>query len=180
MARLGVLTSEFDRPSLEAVLDAIASHGIGSVQFQLGSAVPSLPLQTSLQMGLDVLGEHLSPGLCTEIREQLAKRNIALAAVDGTFNMIDPDEKRRRANLGYLQQLAKYCDMLGTSVVTLCTGSRDEIMWRRHPGNDSTEAMADLVVVMKAAAQTAEQHGVILAFELRSTTSPIRRRKPGS
>ena len=38
-------------------------------------------------------------------------------------------------------------------------------MWRRHPGNDSTEAMTDLVVVMKAAAQTAEEHGVTLAFE---------------
>ena len=37
-------------------LDAIASHDIGAVQFQLGSAVPSLPLQTSLQKGLDVLG----------------------------------------------------------------------------------------------------------------------------
>ena len=165
MARLGVLTSEFDRPSLGETLDAIAGHHIGAVQFQLGSAVPSLPLQTSLRMGLDVLGEHLSPGFCAEIREQLAKRDIALAAVDGTFNMIDPDEKRRWANLGYLQQLVKSCDSLGTSVVTLCTGSRDEIMWRRHPGNDSPEAMTDLVAVMKAAAQTAEEHGVILAFE---------------
>jgi sugar phosphate isomerase/epimerase len=50
-------------------------------------------------------------------------------------------------------------------VVTLCTGSRDDIMWRRHPGNDSPEAMTDLVEVMKAAAQTAGEHGVILAFE---------------
>ena len=38
-------------------------------------------------------------------------------------------------------------------------------MWRRHPGNDSPEATTDLVAVMKAAAQTAEEHGVILAFE---------------
>ena len=165
MARLGVLTSEFERPSLAATLDAIVGHHIGAVQFQLGSAVPSVPLQTSLQMGLDVLGAHLSPALCAEIRGQLAERGLALAAVDGTFNMIDPDEKRRWTNLGYLQQLVECCDALGTSVVTLCTGSRDEIMWRRHPDNDSPQAMADLVAVMRAAARTAEDYGVTLAFE---------------
>jgi sugar phosphate isomerase/epimerase len=165
MTRLGVLTSEFERPSLEATLDALVGHNIGAVQFQLGSAVPSLPLQTSLRMGLDVLGEYLSPSFCSEIHEQLAKRGLTLAAVDGTFNMICPDEKRRWRNLGYLQRLVESCEALGTSVVTLCTGSRDEIMWRRHPDNDSPQAMADLVAVLKAAAQTAEEHGVTLAFE---------------
>jgi len=115
MARLGVLTSEFERPSLEATLDAIDGHNIGAVQFQLGSAVPSVPLQTALRMGLDVLGEHLSPAFCREIRGQLAARGLAMAAVDGTFNMIDPDEKRRWTNLGYLQQLVECCDALGTS-----------------------------------------------------------------
>ena len=165
MARLGVLTSEFERPSLEATLDAIVGHHIGAVQFQLGSAVPSIPLRDSLQRGLDVLGEQLSPGLSTDIRDQLAQRGIAMAAVDGTFNMVHPDRDRRWANLGRLRQLIGSCDALGTSVVTLCTGSRDEIMWRRHPDNDSPEAMADLVAVMRAAARTAETRGVTLAFE---------------
>ena len=118
-----------------------------------------------MQRGLDVLGEHLNPGLCADIREQLAKRDIAMAAVDGTFNMVHPDRDRRWANLGHLVELVGYCDVLGTSVVTLCTGSRDDIMWRRHPGNDSPEALADLVEVMKAAARAAEEHGVILALE---------------
>src|ERR1700679_2855217 len=116
VAQLGVLTSEFERPSLEATLDAVAGHGINSVQFQLGSAVPSIPLRDSLQRGLDVLGEQLSPGLSTDIRDQLAQRGIAMAAVDGTFNMVHPDRDRRWANLGHLQQLIGYCDALGTSV----------------------------------------------------------------
>jgi sugar phosphate isomerase/epimerase len=165
VAQLGVLTSEFERASLEGTLDAIASHGIEAVQFQLGSAVPSIPLRDSLQRGLDVLGEHLTPSLCEDIRGQLAKRGIIMAAADGTFNMVHPDQDRRWANLDRLRQLIGYCDALGTSVVTLCTGSRDDIMWRRHPDNDSPEAMTDLVAVMKAAAQTAEEHGVTLAFE---------------
>jgi sugar phosphate isomerase/epimerase len=165
VARLGVLTSEFERPSLEETLDAVAGHGIGAVQFQLGSAVPSVPLRDSLQRGLDVLGEHLSPALCADIREQLAKRDIAMAAVDGTFNMVHPDRDRRWANLGHLVELVGYCDALGTSVVTLCTGSREDIMWRRHPENNTAAALADLVEVMTAAARAAEEHGVILALE---------------
>jgi len=165
VARLGVLTTEFERLSLGATLDAVVGHHIGAVQFQLGSAVPSIPLQTSLRMGLDVLGEYLNPGLCLDIRDQLAKRQLVMAAVDGTFNMVHPDEKRRWTNLGYLQKLVESCGALGTSVVTLCTGSRDEIMWQFHPDNDNPEAMSDLVAVMKAAAQTAEEYGVTLAFE---------------
>jgi len=165
VARLGVLTSEFERPTLEATLDAVAAHNIGAVQFQLGSAVPSIPLQTSLQRGLDVLGEHLSPARCQQIRDQLAQRGIAMAAVDGTFNMVHPDQERRWANLAHLNQLIGYCGALGTSVVTLCTGSREDIMWRFSPGNDLSDAMTDLVAVMKAAAAVAEQHGVTLAFE---------------
>jgi sugar phosphate isomerase/epimerase len=165
VAQLGVLTSEFERPSLEETVAAVAGHGIGAVQFQLGSAVPSIPLKTSLQRGLDVLGPQLSPGLCDQIREQLAARGIAMAAVDGTFNMVHPDQARRWANLDHLRRLVEFCPALGTSVVTLCTGSREDIMWHRSPDNDTPEAMADLVAVMKAAAQTAEQHGVTLAFE---------------
>jgi sugar phosphate isomerase/epimerase len=163
--QLGILTTEFERQSLEDNLDAVASHEIGAVQFQLGSALPEIPLHTSLEMGLDALGPHLNPQLCDDIRDQLAKRNITLAAVDGTFNMVGPDEARRRKNLRHLQRLIELCEALGTSVVTLCTGSREEIMWRRHPDNDSAEAWGDLVAITKEAARTAEEHEVVLAFE---------------
>ena len=93
------LTTEFERPSLGATLDALVGHNIGAVQFQLGSAVPSLPLQTSLRMGLDVLEENRSPSFCSEIHEQLAKRGLTLAAVDGTFNMIFPTKSADGENL---------------------------------------------------------------------------------
>jgi len=79
--------------------------------------------------------------------------------------MVGPDEARRRANLGHLRRLIELCDVLGTSVVTLCTGSREEIMWRQHPENDSGSAWDDLVGIAKEAARTAEEHNVVLAFE---------------
>ena len=77
MVQLGVLTTEFERHDLAGNLDAVARHNIGAVQFQLGSALPEIPLRTSLEMGLDALGPHLSAGLCLQIRDQLSARGIA-------------------------------------------------------------------------------------------------------
>jgi sugar phosphate isomerase/epimerase len=55
---------------------------------------------------------------------------------------------------------------LGTSVITLCTGTRDPAsMWRRHPENDSPQAWADLQASMREAARIAEEHGVTLVVE---------------
>lgn len=165
MVQLGILTSEFERSSIEENLDAVIAHGISFVQFQLGSAVPEIPLRTSLEMGLEALGPHLNDRLCSQIRQEAASRGVTLAAVDGTFNMVGPDEARRRENLGHLKHLIECCAALETSVVTLCTGSRDEIMWHRHPDNDKVDTWRDLVHITREAARTAEGHGVVLAFE---------------
>jgi len=65
-----------------------------------------------------------------------------------------------------LRELASACNELGTSVITLCTGTRDpQSMWRRHPENDSPDAWADLGISMREALQMAEANGVTLAFE---------------
>ena len=165
MVQLGVLTTEFERSSLEDNLDAVASHGIGGRPVPAGVGTAGDPAAHVARDGPRRAWPHLDEQLCDRIREQLAARGIALAAVDGTFNMVGPDVARRRENLGHLRRLIELCGVLGTSTVTLCTGSRAEIMWRRHPDNDSAETWADLVSVTSEAARTAERHGVVLAFE---------------
>jgi sugar phosphate isomerase/epimerase len=55
---------------------------------------------------------------------------------------------------------------MGTSLVTLCTGTRDpEDQWRHHPDNDTPEAWADLLTEMAKAAALAEQFHVDLGIE---------------
>jgi sugar phosphate isomerase/epimerase len=45
---------------------------------------------------------------------------------------------------------------MGTSVITLCTGTRDpENMWRWHPENASSQAWSDLLSSMEAALRIA-------------------------
>ena len=165
MAKIGVMTTEFDAPTLEDAADRIAEHGISSVQLQLGSVVRDVPTSQSLLRGLDVLGERLSDDLASHAREVLAARGIGVAAVDGTYNMIHPDPARRARNLDYLLRLIDLTHGFGTDIVTLCTGTREDIMWRPSTANQSEDAWRDLLAPMRIAADAAERAGVRLAFE---------------
>lgn len=152
--QIGIFAKTFARPTLAETLDAVASHGIGVVQFNMACAgLPSMP-------------ERIAPALAAEIRQALAVRRIEMAALSGTFNMIHPDPERRRDGMARLRALAAACGELGTSIITLSTGTRDaENMWRRHPANDAPDAWRDLLVAMAEALTIAEEYRVTLAFE---------------
>ncbi|MEJ7677554.1 MAG: hypothetical protein WKG06_06725 [Segetibacter sp.] len=55
---------------------------------------------------------------------------------------------------------------MGTSVITLCTGTRNPgNMWLKHPENADESAWKDLLETMQSALQIAEEYQVTLAFE---------------
>jgi len=152
--RLGVFAKTFARSSPEGVFDALVGYGLGETQFNMSVA------------GLYPLPEEIAPALAERVRMAAAERQIALVAVSGTFNMIHPDKEVRRDGLRRLGVLAGACDRLGTSTITLCTGTRDpEDMWRRHQDNARPEAWRDLLATLQEALETAEEHGVTLVFE---------------
>jgi sugar phosphate isomerase/epimerase len=152
--RLGIFARTFARSSPEEVFDALIGYGLGETQFNMSVT------------GLSSLPDEIAPDLADRVRVAAAERRISLAAVSGTFNMIHPDEEVRRDGLRRLGVLAGACERLGTPTLTLCTGTRDpENMWRRHPDNARPEAWRDLLATMQEAVETAEEHGVTLAFE---------------
>jgi sugar phosphate isomerase/epimerase len=154
MIRLGIFAKTFVRPAVEEVFDAVKAHGIECVQFNLTCA------------GLPTIPDQIDPGICDRIRAATVQRGIHMAAISGTFNMIDPNIQERRAGLGRLRTLIETCGRLGTSIVTICTGSRDrENMWRWHPDNASHEAWRDLLDSLSVALRFAQDANVILAFE---------------
>lgn len=165
MATLGVMTTEVDGPSFESVADRISALGVSCVQLQLGSVVRDAPTIDALLYGLDVLGDKINDDLASYSREVLAARGIEIAAVDGTYNMVHPDPARRARNLEHLIRLIELAPSFGTTIVTLCTGSRDDVMWSFHPANKSEEAWTDLLDQLLVASRAAEAAGVQLAFE---------------
>ncbi len=152
--QLGIHVNTFRRPTLEASLDAVADHGLECVHFNMAAAgLPSMP-------------EQIEEQLCDRIAAELAARDISMATLSGTFNMIHPSVDVRRAGLRRLEALASRARRLGTSLVTLCTGTRDpDDIWQHHPDNDTPEAWADLVDSTAKAAEIAERHQVTLAVE---------------
>lgn len=152
--RLGIFAKTFARPTLADVLDAVQAHRLTCVQFNMACA------------GLSATPDVIPDSLCDEIRENAGIRHIEIAAVSGTFNMIHPDANVRRDGLKRLAELARASHRMGTSIITLCTGSRDaENMWRRHPDNGTPEAWRDLLDSMTQAIAIAESANVTLLIE---------------
>jgi sugar phosphate isomerase/epimerase/pimeloyl-ACP methyl ester carboxylesterase len=152
--RLGIFAKTFVRPTLAETLDAVVSHGLDCIQFNFACA------------GLPTLPDKIAPRLAAQIGVEARQRKLTMAAVSGTFNMIDPDPDRRQAGLRRLEELAASCAGLGTSLITLCTGSRDaENMWRHHPQNESPEAWRDLLQSIATALEMAERHNIFLGIE---------------
>lgn len=155
--QIGIMARTFVRQSFEETFDAVISHGIRHIQFNFSCAgLPDLP---------EAVDQNLI-ALCDRIRDEMRGRGLTMAAISGTFNMIHPEIQKRQEGLKRLDKLASICSQIGTSVITLCTGTRDpQSMWRRHPDNDSMESWKDLIRSMKQAIKIAEENKVILAFE---------------
>ncbi|MGD2040191.1 MAG: sugar phosphate isomerase/epimerase [Anaerolineae bacterium] len=154
MMQLGIFARTFRRPTLAAVLDAVLAHNLDQVQFNMSCVgLPSMP-------------DAIDPELASSIRREMVARGLTMVAVSGTFNMIHPNLGERLCGLERLAVLAASCQRLGTSIVTLCTGTRDAgDKWRYHPENASPEAWRDLLLSMQSALETAEAHEITLAIE---------------
>lgn len=152
--RLGIFAKIFARPTLAETLDAVVSHGLDCIQFNFACA------------GLPTLPEKIAPDSLAQIGREIKQRKLAVAAVSGTFNLIDPDTAKRQEGLRRLEVLAASCAALGTSIITICTGTRDpQDMWRHHPQNESPEAWNDLLQSLETALAIAEKHNILLGVE---------------
>ncbi|MBC8535986.1 sugar phosphate isomerase/epimerase family protein [Feifania hominis] len=167
--RLGMYSVEITRPSVEEVFSEAARLGFEEMQFDFGS------------VGTQQLPDEISPELTARIAAAARTSNIAITAVNGTFNMIHPDARIREAGVSRFEQIAKACSVLGCPLITLCTGSRDtQNMWRRHPGNDLPDAWSDLLHTTAELVEIAERYGVFLGVETEASnvvSSPQRARR---
>jgi sugar phosphate isomerase/epimerase len=152
--RLGVMSKVFERPSIEEVARAIREAGLHATQLNLESA------------GLEELPEALDESLCARVREAFEREGLAISAVSGTFNAIHPDAAVRAEGVHRVALLASRCRLLGTDVITQCTGTRDrDWMWRSHPANSDPDAWEDCLATFRTLVGHAEHHDVTLAFE---------------
>lgn len=151
---LGIFAKSYQRPTVEDVFAAVGTSGLRTVQFNFASA------------GIPTMADAYPVLLLKRVQRAAAARGITIAAVSGTWNMIHPDKRLRRAGLSRFTKLARACRWLGVPIITLCTGTRDPSdMWRHSPLNDQPSAWKDLEMTMKAALRVARMNRIILAIE---------------
>jgi sugar phosphate isomerase/epimerase len=116
--------------------------------------------------GLASLPECLPDGIAARFGEEARSRGIRIAALSGTYNMAHPDPKVRAASRAGFRNVVKAAAEMGTPIVSLCTGSRDEQdMWKFHPDNHSEAAWSDLRSELDFALSLAHEAGIHLAIE---------------
>jgi len=152
--KFGIFESVFERSTLKERFGAVASAGFSSVQFHYASA------------GIRSRPTVIPDRIVEQVRNDASETGIRIAAVSGTFNMIHPDVAVRRHGLESLEAISATCDGLGTSIVTLCTGTRSrKSQWTFHPDNVLDEAWDDLLNTMRLALEIADRYQVTFAFE---------------
>lgn len=153
--QLGIFARTFPRTNFEQSLDAALAHGFEGVQFNMALAgIPTLP------------NEPISDDLVRRIRDALEDRGLAMFAVSGTFNIIHPDPAVREAGFVGLEHLASRARGMGTTLITLCTGTLDpDDMWRAHPDNGTEAAWSLMRSGIDRAVEIAARHDVWLGIE---------------
>ena len=152
--QIGIFAKTFAVTGAVPVLKAVGDAGYGVAQFNMACVgLPSMP-------------ESISSAMTGEIAKASTATGVAIAAVSGTYNMIHPDPAMRADGLNRLAAIIRAAPLMGTRLVTLCTGTRDpQDQWKHHPENSSTGAWRDLLEELAKAVRLAEENGVDLGIE---------------
>jgi sugar phosphate isomerase/epimerase len=152
--RLGIFAKTFAGNTPDAVLAQVAASGYAAAQYNMACS------------GLASMPDEISPAVAQAIAEASKVHSVAIAAVSGTYNMAHPDPSVRAKGLTRLEVLAASAQAMGTSLITLCTGTRDpDDQWRRHKDNVTPEAWADMRAEMVKAIAIAERYDIRLGIE---------------
>ncbi len=152
--RTGIFAKTFAGSDPLTVLQAARAAGYDSVQYNMAcSGLPPMP-------------DAIAPEMARAVAEAARETGLTIAALSGTWNMIHPDPAIRAEGQRRLAVLAEAAPLIGTTLITLCTGTRDaDDQWRAHPDNAGAEAWADLLSEMEQAVTLAEAHGLRLGIE---------------
>lgn len=152
--QLGIFAKTFHGSDPITVLTAARQAGFSGVQYNMAcSGLPSMP-------------DAIEPEVARSIDSAARISGVSIVALSGTYNMIHPDLEVRELGHKRLEVLASQCAAMGTRLITLCTGTRNQDdQWRAHPDNESAEAWADLTAAMERAIDIAEQFDVSLGIE---------------
>ena len=151
---IGIFAKTFEGNSLEEILDQVIAHNIHHIHLNMSCAgLPSMP-------------DEITDAVSAHIKQACEERDIEIVGLSGTFNMIHPDHHVVEKGLQRLEVLAVAAHSMGTSFISLCTGTRHPTdKWAWHQDNDTSQAWKELTLTMQRAIAIAETHDLLLGIE---------------
>ena len=152
--KLGVFAKHISRAKPEELFGAVAGFGLDCTQFNAAClGIPSLPGQ------IDV-------ALWSRAARAARCAGVRVVALSATFNLLDENKLRLRDNFRRLEVLAQGAVILGTDLLTLCSGTRNqEDMWTYHPENQGSAAWQEMIDAMRRALEVAIEYDLNLGIE---------------
>lgn len=165
LRRTGICTTDLTTRPADAMFAAIAEAGYAAVQFGF-STVTDTDYTADGKIEFPDCTELLKNGTMERIRNAAEAHGIAIAAVNGTFNMAHPDTAVRAEAVRRFDSFLAASKSIGASIVSLCSGTRHaDHLWTYDPANRTDEAWRDMLDSMCRCTELAERYDLILAVE---------------
>lgn len=152
--RIGAYSPEISGRSVDEVFKKAASYGFHEMQYDFvtshGETIPRGFYEDELD----------------QIKAASEQYDIKITAINGTFNMIDPDKARKEEQAACFENIAKACKALDCGLITLSTGSRDRTScWKWHEDSVLPDAWDEMTEMTRRLLKVAEAYDVCLGVE---------------
>jgi sugar phosphate isomerase/epimerase len=153
MMQTGIFTAYFPY-TLEETAKKIRSLDFNTVQLDMHFK------------DIDLSAGQITPDKCKTIRDTFRDHNLPISCISGYTNIIHPDKDERARRVGYLKEIIKHAQYLGTPYVISETGTYNtESDWVHHPKNKTEEGFEECRKVIADLAQFAYDHGAMFLLE---------------
>ncbi len=152
--KLGIFARTFAGATPQEILWSARRAGYEAVQYNMAcSGLSPLPLEISDETAEAIYIASVETG-------------VAIAAVSATYNMIDPNLSKREEGRRSFAAIARSAHRMGTSLLTVCTGSCDpHDQWRYHPDNSGAKAWREMCKEFELLLAIADKYDVMLGVE---------------
>ena len=153
MMQTGIFTGYFPY-SLEETAQKIRALDFNTVQLDLHFK------------DMDLSAGQITKEKCVRIRETFRDHHLPISCISGYTNIIHPDPGERERRVGYLKEIIRHAQYLGTPYVISETGTYNtESDWVHDPKNKTEEGFETCARVIKDLAQHAYDHGAVFLLE---------------
>ena len=153
MISVGIFNGYFPY-TLEESIKKIKALGFSTVQLDL------------VFKDMDFSAGNITKEKCRKVRDSFRDANLPICCVSGYTNIVHPDPTERKKRVGYLKEIIRNAQHLGSPYVISETGTYNtESDWVHDPKNKTEAGYEECRKVIMELVQEAYDHGAVFLIE---------------